>query len=144
MSRAPWVTAKPTTAFAKPGESFDTSIGWRFVNPVFTAQDKMTYSMPETAEEVARADEIGREEADAFAVRSHELSLAAIEAGRFEPEIVPVPVADRRGRVTMSTTDEGPRPGTSMEVLGKLKPVVKGGCAVTAGNASSLKTGPPR
>ena len=91
------------------------------MNPVFAAQDKMTYSM-----------------------RSHELSLAAIEAGRFEPEIVPVPVADRRGKVTMVTTDEGPRPGTSMEVLDKLKPVVKGGCVVTAGNASSLKTGPPR
>ncbi|MEL4503562.1 acetyl-CoA C-acyltransferase [Luteococcus sp. H138] len=141
MSRAPWVQAKPTAAFAKPGESFDTSIGWRFVNPVFAAQDKMTFSMPETAEEVARVDEISREDADAFAVRSHELALAAIEAGRFDAEIVPVPVKDRKGNVTMVTTDEGPRPGTSMEVLAKLKPVVKGGFNVTAGNASSLNDG---
>ncbi|WP_420176773.1 thiolase family protein [Luteococcus sp. OSA5] len=141
MSRAPWVQAKPTTAFAKPGESFDTSIGWRFINPVFAAQDKMTFSMPETAEEVARVDEISREDADAFAVRSHELAIAAIEAGRFEPEIAPVPITDRKGKVTMVDTDEGPRPGTSMEVLAKLKPVVKDGSVVTAGNASSLNDG---
>lgn len=141
MSRAPWVTEKPTKAFAKPGETFDTSIGWRFVNPEFKKRDKFTYSMPETAEEVARLDGITREEADAFAVRSHELALAAIEAGRFKDEIVPVTIRDRKGNETMVDTDEGPRPGTTTEVLAKLRPVVGGGSVVTAGNSSSLNDG---
>lgn len=141
MSRAPWVTEKPTKAFAKPGETVDTSIGWRFVNPEFKKRDKFTYSMPETAEEVARLDGITREDADAFAVRSHELALAAIEAGRFKDEIVPVTIRDRKGNETMVDTDEGPRPGTTTEVLAKLRPVVGGGSVVTAGNSSSLNDG---
>lgn len=141
MSRAPWVMEKPATAFAKPGEVFDTSIGWRFVNPEFKKRDKFTYSMPETAEEVAKLDGITREEADAFAVRSHELALAAIEAGRFKDEIVPVTVRDRKGNETIVDTDEGPRPGTTTEVLAKLRPVVSGGSVVTAGNSSSLNDG---
>lgn len=141
MSRAPWVMEKPATAFAKPGEVFDTSIGWRFINPTFASQDKMTFSMPETAEEVAKVYQVSREDCDAFAVESHARAIAAIEAGHFDAEIVPVPVTDRKGKVTMVTTDEGPRPGTSMEVLAKLRPVVKGGSVVTAGNASSLNDG---
>ncbi|SIK00515.1 Probable beta-ketoadipyl-CoA thiolase [Mycobacteroides abscessus subsp. abscessus] len=141
MSRAPWVTEKPTKAFAKPGETFDTSIGWRFVNPEFKKRDKFTYSMPETAEEVAKLDGITREDADAFAVRSHELALAAIEAGRFKDEIVPVTIRDRKGNETVVDTDEGPRPGTTTEVLAKLRPVVGGGSVVTAGNSSSLNDG---
>lgn len=141
MSRAPWVMEKPRFAFAKPGEVFDTSIGWRFVNPVFAAQEKTTFSMPETAEEVARVEGITREEADAFAVRSQQLASEAIEAGRFASEIVPVQVTDRKGNVTVVDTDEGPRPGTTTEVLAKLRPVVKGGSVVTAGNASSLNDG---
>ena len=141
MSRAPWVMEKPTTAFAKPGQSFDTSIGWRFVNPVFADRDKFTYSMPETAEEVARVDSISREDCDAFAVRSHERAIAAIEAGHFKDEIVPVVVRDRKGRETVVDTDEGPRPGTTPEVLAKLRPVVAGGSVVTAGNSSSLNDG---
>lgn len=141
MSRAPWVMEKPTTAFAKPGQSFDTSIGWRFVNPVFAERDKFTYSMPETAEEVARVDSISREDCDAFAVRSHEQAIAAIEAGHFKDEIVPVVVRDRKGRETVVDTDEGPRPGTTPEVLAKLRPVVAGGSVVTAGNSSSLNDG---
>lgn len=141
MSRAPWVTEKPTKAFAKPGETFDTSIGWRFVNPEFKKRDKFTYSMPETAEEVAKLDGITREDADAFAVRSHELALAAIEAGRFKDEIVPVTIRDRKGNETVVDTDEGPRPGTTTQVLAKLRPVVGGGSVVTAGNSSSLNDG---
>lgn len=141
MSRAPWVMEKPTTAFAKPGQSFDTSIGWRFVNPVFAERDKFTYSMPETAEEVARVDSISREDCDAFAVRSHERAIAAIEGGHFKDEIVPVVVRDRKGRETVVDTDEGPRPGTTVEVLAKLRPVVAGGAVVTAGNSSSLNDG---
>jgi len=145
MSRAPWVQEKPTSAFAKPGQIFDTSIGWRFTNPHFqhgglSRDGKMTYSMPETAEEVARVDGISREDADAFAVRSHQLALDAIEAGRFKDEIVPVTVKTRKSE-TVVDTDEGPRAGTSMDVLAKLKPVAHGGSVVTAGNSSSLNDG---
>lgn len=141
MSRAPWVMEKPTKGFAKPGEVFDTAIGWRFVNEKFAAKDKMTYSMPETAEEVARQRNISREDADEFAVKSHERALQAIDAGKFDREIVPVSVAGRKGAVTVVDTDEGPRPGTTAEVLSRLSPVVAGGEVTTAGNASSLNDG---
>ena len=141
MSRAPWVMEKPNKPFAKPGQVFDTSIGWRFANPKFAEQEKMTYSMPETAEEVANVFGISREDADAFAVRSQERALAAIEAGKFAREIVPVEVTDRKGNVTVVDTDEGPRPGTTMEVLAKLLPVTSLGDVTTAGNASSLNDG---
>ncbi len=141
MSRAPWVMEKPTTAFAKPGQVFDTSIGWRFVNPVFAAQEKTTFSMPETAEEVARVDNISREDADAFAVESHKRALDAIAAGRLAEEILPVTVTGRKGAQTVVDTDEGPREGTTMEVLSKLRPVVAGGSVVTAGNSSTLNDG---
>ncbi|WP_347755503.1 acetyl-CoA C-acyltransferase [Agrococcus sp. ProA11] len=136
MTRAPWVQAKPERPWAKPGEAFDTSIGWRFVNPRMTARDKATFSMPETAEEVARVDGITREEADAFALRSQERAIAAIDAGRFDDEIVAVPT--KAGDVTV---DEGPRRETTMEALARLRPVVTGGSVVTAGNASSLNDG---
>ena len=141
MSRAPWVMEKPTKGFAKPGEIFDTAIGWRFVNEKFAAQDKLTYSMPETAEEVARQRNISREDADEFAVKSHQRALQAIEAGKFDREIVPVSVVGRKGAVTVVDTDEGPRPGTSVEILSRLSPVVAGGHVTTAGNASSLNDG---
>ncbi|GAA4373203.1 thiolase family protein [Paeniglutamicibacter cryotolerans] len=145
MSRAPWVMAKPDKAFAKPGETHDTSIGWRFPNPAFLSGElsrdgKATYSMPETAEEVARVYGTSREDCDAFAVRSHERALAAIAAGRFADEIVPVTVKHRKGE-TIVDTDEGPRAGTTLEVLAGLRPVVKGGSVVTAGNASTLNDG---
>ncbi|AHI23471.1 thiolase family protein [Corynebacterium vitaeruminis] len=140
MSRAPWVMEKPATAFAKPGEVFDTSIGWRFVNPIFKAQEKTTFSMPETAEEVARVCGISRERADQFAVASQARAAQAIAEGRFASEIVPVEVKDRKGRVTIVDTDEGPRE-TTMEGLARLRPVVAGGSVVTAGNASSLNDG---
>ncbi|MTD91540.1 thiolase family protein [Corynebacterium hiratae] len=141
MSRAPWVMEKPNKPFAKPGQVFDTSIGWRFANPKFAEQEKMTYSMPETAEEVANVFGISREEADAFAVRSQERALVAIEAGKFAREIVPIEVTDRKGNVTVVDTDEGPRPGTTMEILAKLRPVTSLGDVTTAGNASSLNDG---
>ncbi|MHB1172261.1 MAG: thiolase family protein [Lacisediminihabitans sp.] len=140
MSRAPWVQEKPAKAFARPGEIFDTSIGWRFVNPIFQAQEKTTFSMSETAEEVAAMDGISREDADAFAVRSHERAIAAIEGGRFTEEIVPVPTRQGRKDVLVDT-DEGPRAGTTMEVLATLKSVVRPGGIVTAGNSSSLNDG---
>jgi 3-oxoadipyl-CoA thiolase len=146
MSRAPWVMAKPATAFAKPGEVVDTSIGWRFTNPAFLSGEysrggKATFSMPETAEEVARIHNTSREDCDAFAVRSHERAIAAIQAGRFTEEIVPVTVTGRKGAETIVDTDEGPRPGTSPDVLAGLRPVVQGGSVVTAGNASTLNDG---
>jgi len=146
MSRAPWVMEKPATAFAKPGAVYDTSIGWRFPNPNFLSgelsrEGKATFSMPETAEEVARQFNVSREDADAFAVLSHERAIAAIEAGRFADEIVPVTVKGRKGAETIVDTDEGPRPGTTAEVLAKLRPVVAGGSVVTAGNSSTLNDG---
>ncbi|WP_457949792.1 thiolase family protein [Pseudarthrobacter sp. alpha12b] len=146
MSRAPWVMEKPDKAFAKPGAVVDTSIGWRFPNPAFVSGElsrggKATYSMPETAEEVARVYGISRDDCDDFAVRSHERALAAITAGHFADEIVSVPVKGRRGAETIVDTDEGPRPGTTRDVLAGLRPVVKGGSVVTAGNASTLNDG---
>ncbi|HEY5221847.1 MAG TPA: acetyl-CoA C-acyltransferase [Microbacteriaceae bacterium] len=136
MTRAPWVQAKPQKAFAKPGAQYDTSIGWRFPNPVLLARDKATFSMSETAEEVARIDGITREEADAFALRSHQRATAAADAGRFDAETVAVPTA--HGDVLI---DEGPRRDTSLEKLAALRPVVAGGTVVTAGNASPLNDG---
>ncbi|MCX2749583.1 acetyl-CoA C-acyltransferase [Arthrobacter sp. MI7-26] len=146
MSRAPWMMEKPDKPFAKPGAVFDTSIGWRFPNPAFLSGElsrdgKATYSMPETAEEVARFFNISREDCDEFAVRSHERALAAIGARRFAGEIVPVTVRGRKGVETVVDTDEGPRPGTSVDVLAGLRPVVKGGGVVTAGNSSTLNDG---
>ncbi|WP_221585143.1 acetyl-CoA C-acyltransferase [Microbacterium sp. G2-8] len=141
MTRAPWVQAKPSRAWAKPGDQFDTSIGWRFTNPVLAARDKATFSMPETAEEVARLDSISREDADAFAVRSHARAVAAIDAGRFADEIIAVDVDLGRGRRATVTTDEGPRRDTNLETLAGLRPVVPGGEVVTAGNSSTLNDG---
>lgn len=136
MTRAPWVQAKPERAWAKPGEAFDTSIGWRFTNPRLAARENATFSMPETAEEVARRDGITRVEADAFALLSQRRAVAAIDAGRFAPEIVAVPT--RTGDVLV---DEGPRRDTSTEALAALRPVVAGGEVVTAGNSSALNDG---
>jgi len=136
MTRAPWVLAKPEKAFAKPGDIVDTSIGWRFPNPRLTARDKATFSMSETAEEVATLDGITREDADAFALRSHRLALAAQADGVFAPEIVGVPT--KSGLVL---NDEGPRPETTLEKLAALRSVVRPGGVVTAGNASSLNDG---
>lgn len=96
MTRAPWVLAKPERPFAKPGELADTSIGARFVNPRMDTNARQ--SMPETAEEVASREGISRADADSFALRSHERAVAAIDAGRFSEEIVPVPVTGRRGK----------------------------------------------
>ena len=136
MTRAPWVQAKPDRAWAKPGVAFDTSIGWRFTNPRLSARDKATFSMPETAEEVARLDGITRADADEFALSSHLRAIAAIDAGRFAPEIVGVPTPR-----ALVDTDEGPRRDTTKEALRALRPVVAGGDVVTAGNSSSLNDG---
>ncbi|GAA4144135.1 thiolase family protein [Leifsonia shinshuensis] len=136
MTRAPWVQAKPERPWAKPGPQFDTSIGWRFTNPRFLERDKATYSMPETAEEVARLDGIGRADADAFALESHRRAAAATDAGRFADEILPV--ATKSGEFT---ADESIRRDTDAAALAALRPVVAGGSVVTAGNSSPLNDG---
>ena len=142
MTRAPWVMAKPEKPYAKPGATFDTSIGWRFANPRFADIDggEATFSMPQTAEKVAETDHISRTDADAFALRSHQRAISAIDAGFFAPEIVPVPVTTRAGTRDVDT-DEGPRRDTGAEALAMLRSVVKPGGVVTAGNASSLNDG---
>lgn len=138
MSRAPWVMAKPEKAFARPGQIFDTSIGWRFTNPRFSERD--TFSMPETAEEVAAVDGISRADADAFALLSHQRAVAAIDAGKFDAEIVPVTASAGKSTVLV-TADEGPRRDTSLGSLAALRPVVRPDGVVTAGNASPLNDG---
>ena len=134
MTRAPWVTEKPSKAFAKPGATYDTSIGWRFPNPRFDADT--TLPMPGTAERVAEQWRLTRDELDRFALRSHERAVDAIKNGRFAAEIVPVPRQD--GELAV---DEGPRADTSLERLAGLRPVNGTEGLVTAGNSSSLNDG---
>src|SRR5699024_1857435 len=130
--------------FGQPGQMFDSALGWRFVNPRFenggdlSRDGKMTYGMTETAQEVANVDGITREEADEFAANSQAKAVAAQEAGCFDSEIVPVEIKDRKGKVTVVDQDEGPRSGTTVETLAKLRPVTGLGDVVTAGHSSSL------
>ncbi|MDN6372109.1 MAG: thiolase family protein, partial [Brevibacterium aurantiacum] len=121
---------KPQRPWAKPGKSWDTSIGWRFTNPAFG--EDTTLSMPQTAERVAEKWKLGREELDAFAYASHQKALAAQEAGKFDPEILPI------GDVS---ADEGPRADTTVEKLAKLRAIHGPGGVITAGNSSSLNDG---
>ncbi|ANW67259.1 beta-ketoadipyl CoA thiolase [Mycobacterium sp. djl-10] len=130
MTRAPWVTEKPSRAWAKPGRSWDTSIGWRFTNPAFDADTTLT--MPQTAERVAQQWNLTREELDAFALRSHHRALDAQKNGRFDPEIV---------AVSEVSADEGPRADTTLEKLSGLKGIHGPGSVITAGNSSSLNDG---
>jgi 3-oxoadipyl-CoA thiolase len=138
MTRAPWVMAKPGTPWARPGEVSDTSLGWRFTNPRMKALDdgKATIPMGETAEEVAALDRITREDSDAFALRSQERAVAAAKDGRFDAELLAVETP--AGTVS---ADEGPRPDTSIERLGKLRTVFRDGGVVTAGSSSPLSDG---
>jgi 3-oxoadipyl-CoA thiolase len=143
MTRAPWVMAKPGTPWARPGEVADTSLGWRFTNPKFkdlgAAEGyggKATLPMGETAEEVALLDGITREESDAFALRSHERAVAAQKDGRFDAEILPVETD-----AGTFAQDEGPRPDTTLERLGKLRTVFRSDGIVTAGSSSPLSDG---
>jgi 3-oxoadipyl-CoA thiolase len=140
MTRAPFVMAKPSAEFPRGNmEMFDTTIGWRFVN---SRMKEMygTDSMPETAENVAKKYEISREAQDEFAAESQLRAQKAVEAGRFENEIVPVIYEDKKGNKTVIDADEHPRPGTTVEKLAKLKPLFKDG-TVTAGNASGVNDG---
>ena len=140
MTRAPFVVGKAEEPFARRAEMFDTTIGWRFVNPGMKARYG-TESMPETAENVAAEFGVGRADQDGFALRSHRRAAAAQAAGVFAREIAPVEVAGRRGAVTRVSEDEQIRPDTSLEALAKLPTPFRAGGSVTAGNASSVNDG---
>jgi 3-oxoadipyl-CoA thiolase len=139
MSRAPFVTGKATEPFQRSAEIYDTTIGWRFVNPRMR-EEYGTDSMPETAENVADEDGISRADQDAFALRSQQRAARAAAAGFFAAEIVPVEVKGKGGRVSLVDRDEHPRPEVTIEALARLAPLRAGG-SVTAGNASGVNDG---
>ena len=140
MTRAPFVMGKADSAFSRAAKIEDTTLGWRFVNGKMKAQYGID-TMPETAENVAVEFGISRADQDALALRSQQRWAAAQAAGVFEREIVPVAVPQKKGDPKMLTSDEHPRPDTSIEMLAKLKGVVKADGSVTAGNASGLNDG---
>ncbi len=140
MSRAPFVMPKATSAFSRSNEVHDTTIGWRFINPLMKAQYGVD-SMPETAENVAEDFGISREDQDAFALRSQQKAGAAIEGGRLAEEITPVVIPQRKGDPKVVDQDEHPRPQTGAADLAKLKTFVKADGTVTAGNASGVNDG---
>lgn len=139
MSRAPFVMPKATSAFSRNAEIYDTTIGWRFVNPLMKSQYGVD-SMPETGENVAREFDVSRDAQDAFAVRSQEKAVAAQKNGRLAKEIVSVTIPQRKGDPIVVDSDEHPRSGTTVETLGKLKALFPNG-TVTAGNASGVNDG---
>lgn len=140
MSRAPYVMLKPEHAYARGHpEVADTVLGWRFPNPDFP--DEWTVGLGETAEVVADEFGVSREEQDAFAAESQRRAAAALEAGRFEDEIVPVEVTGGKAGTVVVDTDEHPRPDTTEEILSKLRPVFREDGTVTAGNSSGINDG---
>ena len=140
MSRAPFVMPKAETAFSRSNSVFDTTIGWRFVNPKMKDAHGID-SMPETADNVAEEYQVSREDQDAFAARSQNRYQAAFKAGFFEDEIVPVEVAQRKGDPIIIREDEHPRPGTVVDKLASLKGINGADKSVTAGNASGVNDG---
>ena len=140
MSRAPFVMPKAETAFTRANAVYDTTIGWRFVNPKMKAKYGID-SMPQTGDNVAADFNVSREDQDAFAARSQARWAAAQEAGRFADEIAPVIVPQRKGDPLIVSVDEHPRPGTTAAQLAKLKGVNGPDLSVTAGNASGVNDG---
>jgi 3-oxoadipyl-CoA thiolase len=140
MSRAPFVLPKSDSAFSRNMSVFDTTIGWRFVNPQMAKQFG-THSMPETADHVAADYGIDRADQDRFALRSQQRWAAAQAAGRFAEEIVPVRIAQKKGDDKVVATDEHPRPDTTFESLARLKGINGPELTVTAGNASGVNDG---
>jgi 3-oxoadipyl-CoA thiolase len=140
MSRAPFVMGKAESAFSRNAAIFDTTIGWRFVNP---AMKKLyeTHSMPQTADNVAADFNISRTDQDTFAIRSQQRWAAAHAVGRFADELVPVVIPQKKGEARVVDTDEHPRPETTLEQLAKLKGVNGPELSVTAGNASGVNDG---
>ena len=140
MSRAPFVMGKAETAYSRSAAIFDTTIGWRFVNPLMKAAHGVD-SMPQTADNVAADFKISRADQDAFALRSQQRWAAAHAAGRFADELVPVVMPRKKGDPVVFDTDEHPRPDTTLEMLAKLKGVNGPDLSVTAGNASGVNDG---
>ena len=140
MTRAPFVMGKADAAFSRSAALFDTTIGWRFVNPLMKKRYG-TDAMPETAENLADELKISRADQDAFALRSQQRAAAAQAAGRFSEEIVPVEIAQKKGEAKIVAQDEHPRADTTLEALAKLKPIVREDGTVTAGNASGVNDG---
>jgi acetyl-CoA acetyltransferase family protein len=133
--------AKPASAFDRGDrEVFDSTLGWRFVNPALAALH-YPYSMGETAENVAERWSVDRERQDAFALASQQKAIAAIEAGRFDDQIVPIPIPQKKGGPIMVERDEHPRADTSAEALAGLRPAFRESGTVTAGNASGINDG---
>ena len=139
MSRAPFVMPKSESAFSRTPAIYDTTIGWRFVNPKMKAKYGID-QMPETAENVAEQYKVSRADQDAFALRSQQRALAAQQSGALAEEIVPVTIPAKKGEATAVSRDEHPRE-TSLEALAKLRPIVKENGTVTAGNASGVNDG---
>jgi len=140
MSRAPFVLPKSDTAFGRNMELFDTTIGWRFINPKMREQYGVD-SMPETAENIAEHYEVSREDQDAFALRSQQRTAAGQASGFFSQEIVPVEIAVKRRPAITFATDEHPRANSDAGALAKLRPIIKSDGTVTAGNASGVNDG---
>jgi acetyl-CoA acyltransferase len=140
MSRAPFVLAKADSAFSRSAKIEDTTIGWRFINPLMKSKYGVD-SMPETAENVAEEFHVSREDQDKFALRSQQRTEAAIAAGLFRDEMIPVSLSQKNGEPLIASQDEHPRPGTTLAALSKLKPIVKPNGTVTAGNASGVNDG---
>src|SRR6201989_3351328 len=140
MTRAPFVMGKAAEAFSRSADIFDTTIGWRFINPLMKAQYGVD-AMPETGENVAEEFQVARKDQDLFAFRSQQRAGKAIAAGYFAEEIVPVDAKDARGKPASVVQDEHPRPTTTLEDLAKLKTPFRNPGTVTAGNASGVNDG---
>jgi acetyl-CoA acetyltransferase family protein len=141
MTRAPYVMAKPGAAWDRGARELeDTTLGWRFVNPALAAA-YYPYSMGETAENVTERWDVERERQDAFALESHRKAVAAIETGRFDGQIVPIPVPQAKGPPIVVERDEHPRADTTAEALARLRPAFRDGGSVTAGNSSGINDG---
>jgi acetyl-CoA acyltransferase len=140
MSRAPFVLGKADAAFSRAAKIEDTTIGWRFINPLMKAKYGVD-SMPETAEIVAEEFHVSREDQDAFALRSQQRAVAAMRNGTLAQEILPVPIPQKKGEAIKFSADEHPRADTSLAALARLPGIVKPGGTVTAGNASGVNDG---
>ena len=140
MSRAPFVLAKSDSPYSRSVKMEDTTLGWRFINPLMKAKYGVD-SMPETGENVAEEFRISRADQDLFAFRSQQRAAEAIRSGKSQQEIVAVPIPQKKGDPLLFSEDEHPRPDTTLEALSKLKPVVKPNGTITAGNAAGINDG---
>jgi acetyl-CoA acyltransferase len=140
MSRAPFVVAKSDSPYSRSVKMEDTTLGWRFINPLMKAKYGVD-SMPETGENVAEEFRISRADQDLFALRSQQRAAEAIRSGKLKQEIVAVPIPQKKGDSLLFSEDEHPRPDTTLEALSNLKPVVKPNGTITAGNASGINDG---